>query len=102
MVQHDSRGDEHHVRIEILGHLISGNGIGVYLIFYDANGTVLASDEGKDKVGIILSKESSDWKEYVKTGSVPSDAVNLRLWVHSFSESIVTAAFDDFSVLLSK
>lgn len=71
--------------------LVSGSGIAVYLVFYDASG---ASVPGTHVHGIPAGTTSWTARSFVK--EAPADAVSARIWVHSYNASIVTADFDNF------
>ncbi|MBI4978099.1 MAG: heparinase II/III family protein [Spirochaetes bacterium] len=82
---------------------VSGDGIGVYLLFYNKEGKSFSfTKEMETKYKLtpfILPKDQGDWKEYILRKSPPEGAVEGQLWIHSFNSSQVTADFDDFRLI---
>ena len=80
--------------------MVAGDGIGVYLQFFDAAGHSFASSkemEAKyDLVPFVLSAKQKEWKEFLISKVAPEGAVEGRIWVHSFLSATVTADFDGF------
>ncbi|MBL8993366.1 MAG: hypothetical protein JNM63_08505, partial [Spirochaetia bacterium] len=75
--------------------LLSGSGIAVYTRYYDADGKPVALDAPVN-MNIVSGKE---WKENTAEISVPRGAVEMEIWIHSFSRDRVVADFDDFDLV---
>ncbi|HSI12248.1 MAG TPA: carbohydrate binding domain-containing protein, partial [Chthoniobacter sp.] len=77
--------------------VISGSGIGVYLVFLDANQNSIS---GTNLVN--LQSTDTSWTSRSGTFVAPANAAYAYLRIHSFSTSIVTADLDDlkFSTVL--
>jgi hypothetical protein len=71
---------------------ISGSGIGVYLEWFNSAGSYISNN-------LIDIPSSADWKEYVLRADAPANTAWVSVWIHSYSGGIVTADFDDFTLL---
>lgn len=87
-------GKSYEVRFQ--GRIVQGEGIAVYLRFYNAKGEFLNRPELKNQINVPVRRSDKEWKEFAKRGSAPAGAVQGEVWVHSFSKNVVTADFDDF------
>lgn len=81
------------------GRRISGEGIAVYLRFFDAKGKGLNRSELKNEINVQVRKADTEWKQFQAQGVAPADAVKVEVWIHSFTRSKVTADFDDFALV---
>jgi peptidoglycan/xylan/chitin deacetylase (PgdA/CDA1 family) len=78
-----------------------GDFSGVYLWFHDAAGKAVKNDAlkytgGMPSVGV--KKGTGDWTPYTIKATVPSGAVMVSVWVHSWGSATGTADFDDFEI----
>lgn len=89
-------GKEHELRF--FAKPLRGEGIGVYLVFFDIDRQPLDTPENKKGILLVLPKGPSEWKECRLTGLAPSDAAYVMVRVHSFLKSKVSAQMDDFSL----
>lgn len=87
-------GRTYEVRFQ--GRIIKGEGIAVYLRFYDAKGEFLNRPELKNQINVSVRRGDTQWKQFSKSGVAPAGAIQVEVWVHSFTKNIVTADFDDF------
>jgi len=72
---------------------VSGNGLGVYVRFYDEAGKLTDSAHTGNPglpVGQWLARET--------VAEPPEGARSLRIWIHSYQASVVTAYLDDFRI----
>ena len=74
--------------------LLAGEGVGVYLLFYDEHGA-LAVPSGQF---VRSLRQVADWKRFTLPATAPAGAVEAAVWIHSYDASTVTAHFDDFEL----
>lgn len=82
--------------LRFYGRNVKGQGIAVYLKFYDAAGKLLNTPELKNQVNVPVRRSDTDWKQFSVVGTAPAAATQVEIWVHSFTKNEVTADFDDF------
>lgn len=82
--------------VRFQGRIVKGEGIAVYLRFYNAKGEFLNRPELKNQINVAVRRTDTEWKEFAKRGVAPAGAVQVEVWVHSFTKNVVTADFDDF------
>lgn len=82
--------------VRFQGRIVKGEGIAVYLRFYDAKGAFLNTPELKNQINVAIRRGDTEWKAFAKKGVAPAGAVSVEVWIHSFSKNVVTADFDDF------
>lgn len=85
--------------VRFASRVIKGNSIGVYLRFYDAKGGYLNTPEKKNQNILHMTTKDTEWKGRTLKGVAPEGAVQVEVWVHSFSKGQVTADFDGFSLV---
>ena len=78
---------------------LEGEGLGVYLIFFDSQGRYLNKQELKNENIVSVPKGARDWEQFTVEGVAPDEAASLKIWIHSFTKNHVSADVDDFSVL---
>ncbi|WP_224364706.1 carbohydrate binding domain-containing protein [Hyalangium versicolor] len=79
-------------RTRFWSRLASGTtGMGVYLKFYNAQGTEVGSTNRTVSV--------TAWTSLQLDATAPSNAVTARIWLHSYNANTVTADLDDFEFL---
>lgn len=87
-------GKSYEVRFQ--ARIVKGEGIAVYVRFYNAKGEFLNRPELKNQINVAVRRTDTEWKEFAKHGVAPAGAVQVEVWVHSFTKNVVTADFDDF------
>lgn len=75
---------------------MKGDGIAVYLRFYNEKGEFLNTPALKNQINVAIRRDAADWKAFAKKGVAPAGATQVEVWVHSFTANVVTADFDDF------
>jgi len=76
-----------------------GNGLGLYVDFYDAKQKRLTSkDKRQTQVVKSMSSGTKRWRKSSIDFTAPADARFASIWLHSFSGSTLTAVVDDVSV----
>jgi len=85
--------------IRFAGRVVSGAGIGVYLRFYDAKGKALNTQAQKNEIIVALNRGDTEWKNRSVKGTAPADAATVEVWIHSYSKNLVTADFDDLTLV---
>jgi hypothetical protein len=80
---------------------VKGEGIAVYLRFYNAKGEFLTRPELKNQINVPVRRGDTEWKAFSKEGVAPAGSVHVEVWIHSFTKNVVTADFDDL-VLVEK
>lgn len=82
--------------------ITEGDGIGVYLSFFDGAGQPVPFPDAKDIPHVSISSAKSEWKEYEVTAVVPEGCDSIAVRVHSYKDSVVKAYLDDFVLAPSK
>ncbi len=90
-------GKSYEVRFQ--ARIVKGEGIAVYIRFYNAKGEFLNRPELKNQINVAVRRSDTEWKEFTKRGVAPAGAVQVEVWVHSFTKNVVTADFDDFTLV---
>lgn len=72
------------------GRITSGSGMAVYLQFVTSGGSVISPPTYEE-----LPTNTNGWRQYIVRGVAPTNAVNVQVWVHSYSGAIVTGDVDD-------
>lgn len=85
--------------VRFWGRILEGEGLAVYLIFFDAQGGYLNKQELGNENLTMIPKTATDWTQFSVDGAAPDNAFSLKVWIHSFTKSIVVADVDDFTVL---
>ena len=70
---------------------------GVYLWFYNAAGKMVGGGNAKQQM-CGVNKKGEGWNEYSFKGKTPEGAVQVGLWIHSFSGSSGLIDLDDFVI----
>jgi hypothetical protein len=83
--------------VRFASRVIKGNYVGVYLRFYDAKGGYLNTPEKKNQNILRMTTKDTEWKDRTLKGVAPEGAVQVEVWVHSFTKGQVTADFDGFT-----
>lgn len=76
------------------GLVAEGDGIGVYLRIFDRNGRKLPGDPTKGIPG------RQKWQEFRLPLETPREAAFVRVWIHSYGESVVRAYVDDLELVV--
>jgi oligo-alginate lyase len=92
-------GRSYEVRFQ--ARAVKGEGIAVYLRFYNAKGEFLTRPELKNQINVPVRRGDTEWKAFSKEGVAPAGSVHVEVWIHSFTKNVVTADFDDL-VLVEK
>ncbi len=85
------------ITVTFRARTVDGDGIGVYLHFWNGDDNLISRDEGGTVV-CQIPKKAREWETYTLTATVPSGAVKGELQIHSYQKSKVTADFDSFKV----
>jgi hypothetical protein len=78
---------------------VSGDGIGVYLRFFDAGGKMLTWQDLKNEIVVRVPGSAASWSQFLVRGVAPKGAASISVWIHSFSATKVVADFDDFTLV---
>jgi oligo-alginate lyase len=81
------------------GRIVSGTGMGVYLIFYDTEQKIMATVKENS---VPIPDATGDWQEVVLEVVAPKEAKYAAVRLHSFGAAIVQAHLDDFSLVTGK
>ena len=74
--------------------IVKGEGIAVYIRFYDAKGAFLNTQELKNQINVPVRRGDTEWKAFSKRGVAPANAVKVEVWVHSFTKNVVLSEAD--------
>jgi hypothetical protein len=83
--------------VHFASRVIKGNAIGVYVRFYDVKGAFLNTPEKKNQNIFRMTAKDTEWKARSLKGVAPEGAVQVEVWIHSFTKGQVTADFDGFT-----
>lgn len=79
---------------------ISGEGAGVYIVFYNAQGKTFMEtkeEELKNHLDpVTIPATQSEWKEFLMRKTAPAGAVEARVWIHSYTTNKSITDFDEF------
>ena len=92
-------GDAHYA-VRFWARSLEKHGVGVYVEFWDAAGTLLSTKVRDTIVVFTIPQEATDWTLFTIAAQAPPESATLTVWVHSFNQSHATADLDDFSVAL--
>ncbi|MBI4979639.1 MAG: carbohydrate binding domain-containing protein [Spirochaetes bacterium] len=81
-------------KVSFFTRMIYGGGCGLYIQFFDADGTQIKVDP-QDMIGLASSPQ---WKKCEGVVSVPSNAKTMGLWFHSYGHAIITQDVDDITI----
>jgi|GEM_PF-764289 len=84
-------GEGYNYQVDFASRLISGSGIGVYLIYVDTNGAEVG------RYILTVPTNTTAWTNFSFQMRAPTGAVAAHLLIHSYIANIVTADFDNFS-----
>jgi hypothetical protein len=83
-------------QVRFWAKLASGTGIGVYLLFYDAEQKLIALPRSQP---FSVPDDTDTWKQYVHEAIAPADAAFVAIRLHSYAASVVRAYVDDFEMV---
>lgn len=82
-------------RLTIGARKVSGDGVGVYLRFFDADGRHL---NAWPRASDLVTIQNTDWRTHTITAAPPAGAVSVDGWIRAFAGSTSVADFDDFKL----
>lgn len=90
-------------QLRFWGRMVTGDGIGVYIAFYTADGKsliALKEDETRYQLEpLSLPNKQKEWKEFLLRKTAPDTAVEGRIWIHSYISTQAMADFDAFHLV---
>jgi hypothetical protein len=78
---------------------VSGEGLAVYLIFFDAQNRYLNKQELGNENLLMIPRDSLEWEQFSVEGVAPDGAATVKVWIHSFTKNQVVAEVDDLTVV---
>ncbi|OPZ22898.1 MAG: hypothetical protein BWZ10_00162 [candidate division BRC1 bacterium ADurb.BinA364] len=80
---------------------VSGDGIGMYVRFYDERGNPLneAGERGDASSAGRLGGADKTWTPFAFRFETPRGAASMALWIHSFNRSVVEGFLDDLAIV---
>jgi hypothetical protein len=91
-----SSGKKYEVRF--WARIAEGDGIGVYLRFYDAKRTLLTT-AASGETRIAIPRNTPAFRLFSHQAEAPAEAAFVRIWIHSFNSGQPVADFDEFSLV---
>lgn len=82
-------------RLTIHARKVSGDGVAVYLRFFDAKGRHL---NGWPRASDLAGVQTTDWRRLTVVAAPPAGAVAVDGWIRSFQGSVSVSDFDDFQL----
>lgn len=90
-------------QLRFWARMISGDGVGVYIVFYDAKGKTFMEtkeEELKNHLDpLTIPMKQTEWKEFILRKAAPEGAVEARIWIHSYTSSQSISEFDEFHLV---
>jgi len=79
---------------------VSGNGIGMYIKTYDADGKPLNQADEKGNIAPVgsLTGAAGQWVDFRYPFRTPAGAAKMLLWIHSYNSAVVEAYLDDLKL----
>ncbi len=81
-------------------HHVSGEGIGMYVRFYDGAGNRLNETDERGWISPVgsLTGEAGTWQPFEFEFETPEATTSMDLWIHSYSSARVVAYLDDLRI----
>jgi hypothetical protein len=83
--------------VRFWSRLVEGEGIGVYLRFYDARRTLLTTAASGRENRFVIPRNTPELRLFSHQAEAPAEAAFVRIWIHSFSSGRPVADFDEFT-----
>lgn len=79
----------------------SGQGIGIYVKYYDANGMQINPDDGQGNISAVGTPTGAvgQWADFAFPFKTPADTATICVWIHSFNSAKVDAFLDDLEIV---
>lgn len=79
-----------------MGHVVSGQGVGLYVRYYDADGSRLNEADERGNIASVgnLSGEPGQWRPFEFAFETPEGTASIDLWIHSYNAAVVEAFID--------
>ncbi|WP_052361399.1 heparinase II/III domain-containing protein [Geminisphaera colitermitum] len=77
---------------------IDGKGLGVYLLFTDADGKWLNDSRLGNEIVLTVPEGPGGWTRQTLVAKAPDNAARLHIRIHSYGKATVTACVDDIDV----
>ena len=96
----DAQGDKGYVLTGRVQH-VKGSGIGMYVYYYDANGTRLNPVDGNGNMAAVgtLEGKIGQWQDFAIPFRTPAGTTRMNVWIHSFNGAQVDAWIDNLAIL---
>lgn len=78
------------------GKSITGEGVAVYLVFFDDADKPLTKQEANNEILFLVPKAATEWQQFLVKGTAPEGTASVRIRIHSFVKAMATADIDDF------
>ncbi|MDD2598975.1 MAG: heparinase II/III family protein [Kiritimatiellae bacterium] len=90
-------------RLKLTGkhYALSGSGLALYLIFYDADGIRLNESDKRgniQSVTVLKAGQPQSWEDFSYEFTPPPQTEFARIWIHSINALIVDAVIDDLKI----
>ena len=82
-------------RLDFRARPVEGDGMGVYLVFADADQKSIAP---QNRFTLTLPAGPGPWAEHSLHAIAPDNAAFVSIWLHSYNKAQVTAHLDDFAL----
>ena len=78
--------------------IVNGANIGFYVRFFDAKFKLLTTKDLENENIVVVPDKQFDWDDLTVSGEAPEGTAYVGIWIRSFTQSIATGQFDDFSL----
>jgi hypothetical protein len=86
-------------RVNFTARLVSGDGIAVYLQFFDQSKRLLNASGNGVEDNLMLAPGLTGFTPQSLVARAPAGTVAVQIWIHSFNRALVVADFDDFELI---
>lgn len=84
------------LRLSGFARVLSGQGMGGYLIFRNLEGEILGKDE---RFHFSIPTDTREWSEFAVLGIAPPESATVAVRLHSYNKAFVHACFDDLRLV---
>jgi len=85
-------------KLTVHARMLDGEGVGVYLRFFDQDGKALTNQESRNEVATSVPGGQTDWGVVTLLGIAPAGTTSACVWIHSFNRSVASADLDDVTL----
>ncbi len=83
---------------------VSGEGVGLYALYFDAQGHRLNQADAKGNIAPVgsLGGDTKAWKPFAFPFVTPANTTQVQVWIHSYTNAVVEAYLDALEIVKAK